>query len=668
MLVTLIQIIIPAAWLINIACLILFLYNSWKQESNKKTALAVLLLISAGMFYMESGITLRDGCDEQIVMNILSHSFFEKNIVRESAILFIYDILFYLTGKSLNVILICNKVLPFISIVLFFTILRRLGISITCSASAAALMFLNFNMMIAASSMYPSSCIIFLTLCSIASASFAFINSNSGKLNLKLYLLWFFSVLALIISFRAEIAPIPALLFILSFYFLFRKNKLSLADFKFPDYAILLIGIAACAICSAAALSFLSSDLINPGFEPYRNIIYHLIAYNFSVLFDGRLYIAAEKNIYMSLSMQIMFLALSVFILIGLGNLIKQRNQINTGKTVIYLMFFLLLLYAVNIYATRDCYPLQFVRQNIVCFTVFAFVFAFSSEGYKNIFNRQKNYFASFVTLFIFFYFCINAQTAFSLNNELRTNDKTWQIILNAQKELKGKYNIYSLFDRNNKTFINHFFHSDDKKYLKKIAFISPEIYAENIINPSLLTHPIFAMSDIYKTSVYKPIPEIPVVFGFFILKKNYELENNFINFNEKNINLFINELEQEIKKGKNSKLRISFMLMALAASGQKNKAKQTLKSYEKFFSSYGTKSISPTNSRTYCMEEKQCNIIHNLSYAIDNISNDKHKFIYQMIQQREIGRPEYLLDYIISVYQFPLYPYENNSSEKNAA
>ena len=245
------RIIISIAWLINIACLIIFLYDSWKQESCRKVALSVLLLISAGMLYMESGIVLRDGCDENIVMNLMSCSLFEKRPVRESSMLWIYDMIFYLTGNSLNAMLICNKAFPFLSVFVFFAILRRFGISITVSSAAATMMFLNFNMMISASSMYPGSCIIFLSLCSIAASSFAFIKSNSDKIRLGFYLLWFFSVLALIVSFRAEIAPIPALLFLLSFYLLFKGKKLSLSDLKITDYKILLIGISACAICSA---------------------------------------------------------------------------------------------------------------------------------------------------------------------------------------------------------------------------------------------------------------------------------------------------------------------------------------------------------------------------------------------------------------------------------
>lgn len=649
MLFSLLKIIIPAAWLINLTCLTLFLIDFWKQEACKKAALSVLLLISAGMLYMEYGIVLRDGCDEQIVMNLMSHNFLENSRVRESSMLLIYDIVFYLTGNSLNAMLICNKAFPFLSVFIFFAILRRFGINIICSSAAAAVMFLNFNMMISASSMYPGSCIIFLSLCSIAASSFAFIKSNSDKIRLRFYLLWFFSVLALIISFRAEIAPIPALLFILSFYFLFRKNKLSLADFKFPDYAILLIGIAACAVCSAAALSLLSSDLIQPHFKPYRNIIYHLIAYNFSVLSDGILYIANEENLYMKVQMQLMFIALSAFIVIGIWRFIKQDNEIKIDKVLVSSIFILLLLYAVNIYDARDHFHLQFVRHNIVCFTIFAFVFAFSAEGYKNIFNRQMNYFALFVSLFMFCYFCINAQTAFALNTELRTNDQIWQMLLNAQKELKGKYRISSL-DINYEPFITKFFHSADNKVLNDIdiTFISPELYATYNLKSSL-TPTVFTKSGIYKSFDYMNIPEIPVSFGFYSLKKNYEFEKYFINFNKKNIIFFINDLEQEIKEGQEDKLRITFMILALAASGQKDKAKQTFKKYEKIFLGYGA-----TQNKHY-----------NLYLAIDNIYNDKHKLIYQMIKEREAGKPEYLLNFIISVYQFPISPYP---IEKNAA
>ena len=57
-------------------------------------------------------------------------------------------------------------------------------------------------------------------------------------------------------------------------------------------------------------------------------------------------------------------------------------------------------------------------------------------------------------------------------------------------------------------------------------------------------------------------------------------------------------------------------------------------------------------------------NMINNLSLAIDNISDDKHKFIYQMIQAREAGRPESLLKFIISIYQNPLLPYPEEQND----
>jgi len=668
------RIIISIAWLINIVCLIIFLYDSWKQESCRKAALSVLLLISAGMLYMEYGIVLRDGCDEHIVMNLISCSLFEEKYIKEYALLPIYNMFFYLTGNSLNAILICNKAFPFLSIFVFFAILRRFGISITVSSAAAAVMFLNFNMMISASSMYPGSCIIFLSLCSIAASSFAFIKSNSDKIRLRFYLLWFFSVLALIISFRAEIAPIPASLFLLSFYLLFKEKKLRLSDLKITDYAILLIGVSVCTICSVEGIKCLSAGLIQSHFELYRRIIYNLIAYNFSVLFDNRLYIADDEDFYMRLPMQLMFISLSAFIAAGIYKFIIRRNKTNIDNILISFIFIILLLYITYISGIRDFFYLQYVRLNIVCFMIFSFVFAFAAEGYRSIFNRKKKSFALFVSLFMFCYFCINAKTAFALNTELRTSDHIWQIFLSAQKELKGKYRISSL-DINYEWFITKFFHSADNKALNDIdiTFISPELYVTHNINKNLLTPTVFTMSGIYKPFGYRDIPEIPVSFGFYNLEKNYEFEKHLINFNEKNINFFINDLEKEIKEREDDRVRIAFLILALAASGQEDKAKQTLKRYKNVFCGYGVNYI--LKSKNYRVMNNLPSAIddimmNNLSLAIDNISNDKYKFIYRVILAREAGRPADLLKLIISVYQNPLLPYpeEQNDVSKVAA
>lgn len=669
------RIIIAIAWLVNIVCLIIFLYDAWKQESYRKVALSILLIISVVMLYMEYGIVLRDGCDEHIVKNLIFHNFFETQPIRESSMLLIYDIVFYLTGNSLNAILICNKALPFLSLFVFFAILRRFGISITVSSAAATMMFLNFNIMISASSMYPGSWIIFLSLCSIAASSFAFIKSDSDKIKLRFYLLWFFSVLALIISFRAEIAPIPAILFLLSFYLLFKGKKLILSDLKITDYAILFIGISSCAICSFEELKCLSAGMISSNFELYKKIIYHLIAYNFSVLLDGRLYIAGDKEFYMRLPMQLMFIALSAFMAIGINQFIKQ-NKKNIDNIIISFIFILFLLYIIDISGIKDHFYLQFVRNNIVCFMIFSFVFAFAVEGYNNIFNRIKKSFALFVSLFMFCYFCINTKTAFALNTELRTSDQIWQILLNAQKELKGKYRI-STYDIHYKWFIKKFFHSADNKILNdiNITFISPETYATHSIDQKLLTPTVFTMSGIYKSFGYMNIPEVPVSFGFYILEKNYEFEKKLINFNGKKINFFIDDLEQEIKEGQNDRLRIAFLILSLAASGQKDKAKQTLKSYENIFCSYGVNYIlTPKNKKYQLLIQgsplaTDNTMVNNLSLAIDNISDDKYKFIYQMVQSREVGRPEDLLKFIVSIYQNPLLPYpeEENAASKVA-
>ena len=153
---------------------------------------------------------------------------------------------------------------------------------------------------------------------------------------------------------------------------------------------------------------------------------------------------------------------------------------------------------------------------------IFSFIFAFAAEGYRNIFDRKKKYFALFVSLFMFCYFCINAKTAFALNTEIRTNDQIWQTLLSAQKELKGKYRI-STYDIHYERFITKFFHSADNKASNDIdiTFISPETYATHNINKDLLTPTVFTVSGIYKSFGHVMIPEIPVSFGFYNFEKN---------------------------------------------------------------------------------------------------------------------------------------------------
>lgn len=657
MFLLLLRVIIAAAWVLNIFCLFFFLYNSYKKSKNIKTVIAVLCLIASGMIYMESGIIPRDGHDEQIVMELLTVDTCVAPKLKEMSLAFSSNIISVLSNNNLKAILMFNRTLPFISMFLLFVSLRNLRLSSVSSIAASALLFLNFNMMISASSMAFTSQIIFIFLCSLSSTVFIFRYFQSDRKKLRLGLLYFFAALVLIITSRAELAPIPVLLLLTLFYLTYRDGKFNLHSLKIIDLAILISGISICAVCSIEVLNRLSTETMAHGFEPYRNILYHLIAYNFSVLLDSKLYIASEKEMYMGTNIQLLFVILSAFIATGLHGFIRQKKTVNTEKIILVSVFCILFLYIVNMYATRDHYYLQFVRHNVVCLTIFAFIFSFTIEGYKNIFSRHRKNFIFLCSLLMFFYFSLNAQTAFSLNKEQRTNDKLWNLLLKTQKQIKGRYNIIAPYT-DYQPFMKKFFNVHSETIpLKTIYFISPELYAENIIHDDLIARSqhIFTDSDIYKGYDYRPIPQIPVSFGFFILKDNYEMEKYFINFKKDKINVFINELQKDITEKQDNKLKISYLILALAAAGQENKAKQILNKYEKLFSGYG---------KDYRIDSSYIYSIHipmnNMLFAIENITADRNKFIYEMIKNREFGRPEYLLDFIISVYRFPLQPYEN--------
>ena len=662
MLMLLLKIIIPSAWILNIYFTIFFIFSLLRQEKNRKTIIATLCFIAAGMVCIESGINLRDGYDEQIVMQMLTTDFFATPIFKfkEISAIFTADTILMLFGNNLKAVLLFNSTLPFVSLLLLFAILKKFKLSTLSSITASAFLFLNFNMTISSISMALTSYIIFIFLCSIASSSFSFDSFHSNRTKFRLNLVYFFSALALLITARAELAPVPASLFLISFYLSWRNKNIALNDLKTLDLVISIIGISACLTCSFEEFNQVAHKTMAHNFYPYRSIVYHLVAYNLSVLFDNKLYTDYEADIYMSMSMQLLFIALSAFIAIGIYNFIKQKEKINNKKNIIFYVFIIYVLYTVNMYAIRDHYHLQFVRHNVICLTVFAFVFAFAIEGYRNIFIRHKKNFVFLICLFIFFYFGLNAQTAFSLNNERRTNDRLWQLLISAQKHLKGKYNIIAPYDY--QLFFQRFFSIPNNNSKKTICFISPELYAENIIKDNLMAHNIFLVTDIYKEYNYKPIPQIPVSFGFSILKENYEMDKYFTNFNKEKINIFINELQKDIAERQDSKLKIAYLILALSAANQEYKAKQTLKKYDKIFSGYGKELL--TLNKFVCIDGVGCNTMNSMLYAIENISADKNKFIFEMVKAREFGRPEYLLDFIVSVYQFPLHPYEDKRKD----
>ena len=170
---------IAIAFFINIRFSLLFLSNYWKQEDKKITAAIFLTLLMLAIITISNIIPVRGGYDSALCFGIAGETFFAlKNNYKEIAPVLAYSITDLITSKHLYAILLQNIAFSLISSLMIFSCLRRLKLSMITSFSGTLFFCINFNNLIAASSMATTQCNLFFFISAISAGLSPFYKEN----------------------------------------------------------------------------------------------------------------------------------------------------------------------------------------------------------------------------------------------------------------------------------------------------------------------------------------------------------------------------------------------------------------------------------------------------------------------------------------------------------
>ncbi|MDP2865821.1 MAG: hypothetical protein Q8O90_06235, partial [Elusimicrobiota bacterium] len=160
------------SWAVSLLFLGKFAFDWWRCEPSRGNALLALTAIAVPAAIAAFLLPPRGGYDNNHDYLSLGTTFFTARPVvfplfKEYSPLFTDGLADLLSGFSLRAVLWKNRLLPVLSLFIFFAGLRRLGAGLAASAGAAALLFLNFLSPLNASSFSTTSSNMFIWLLSL---------------------------------------------------------------------------------------------------------------------------------------------------------------------------------------------------------------------------------------------------------------------------------------------------------------------------------------------------------------------------------------------------------------------------------------------------------------------------------------------------------------------
>lgn len=350
------------------------------------------------------------------------------------------------------------------------------------SASFAGTVFfcINFNNLIAASSMASTQCNLFFFISAIVAGLSPFYRKNL-KEDYGAILTWAISSAVLLITSRAELAPVLLAIFTAGMISRIKASEMP-GFFAGMRKYIAIAGLSLCLICSAKVLS-------GEGFKnrlgihsPYSNAVYQVISNNVAMLYGHEPHLWTQPP---HVSHHLMLIA-SLIISIWGCYLFCGNKEIDSKskkqKIALSTAFFAAAGYLAFLYSPKDAYPLHFVRQRLYLFMTFPFIVSFAAEGFIYAAHRKKAIIGA-AAVIMAAYSVMNARTAISLNSEQRTDDKMWQFMTESQQYVRNRYDKINFGEKWETSAVGlldkYFF----PKYLgkKKIAFFTPEYF---LLNP----------------------------------------------------------------------------------------------------------------------------------------------------------------------------------------
>ena len=412
----------------------------WRGEPSRRGALLALAAIAVPAAITAFLLPPRGGYDNNHDYLSLGTTFFTTRplvfpLFKEYSPLFTDGLADLLSGFSLRAVLWKNRLLPVLSLFVFFTGLRRLGAGLAASAGAAALLFLNFLSPLNASSFSTTSANMFIWLLSLLALFDAHASPRLGAGNL----LWILATTVLVISARFEFLPVNLLIFAAVLISKPAGERKALA--KPASLLLLIAGAGLLALWGARALSANPERMLRDLSSPVQHLLSQLGTRNLAIPFGAGLPAAenpgpqtAEAVGGAAAALCLLFLLFSVAGAL-LGGFADREKAKRYGAFLAVLLLWLG--YFSAIFSSADHYPLHFMRHQLYFFLPCACLFALGLEGFESAAKRLPaawtGAFGALLCLCLAAYAALNARAAFGLNAELRTNDRELAFLMEAQ-------------------------------------------------------------------------------------------------------------------------------------------------------------------------------------------------------------------------------------------
>ena len=461
------KLILEICWPVMLFFTIKFLISFIKREN--KAAIICLALIGIIMLYGNFTAPVRGGYDNNHDFQIMGNSISETKtlfLYKEVSPVFLKSSIDIASNYSLAALLTFNRALPLLSLFLFYAGLRSIGSGIISSLLASVFLFLNFHLFLNASSFSTTSANFFTIISSFTAFSACFAKQKISDEDI----IWIFS--ATIITSMARIETVPAL-FIMGIGLLYEKRKVKdpiLNSFSGKFLSILgIICLMPCLYFQLFKLSYSTIGLAST-YTPLKIIsLFHMqmIEENLAILFSPVPAEAFPKNIKIGIGIFI-FIA----IIICIFSYVKNKKNSDRIPALAYL---LTAIYFSLLYSWQDLYPLHFMRHRLFFMIPFAALIPFLLRYINDIIfkiriSRQLKYF--FSAFFCISYFLLNISTAKALDNELRSNDLEWALLLKEQKFIRENYLVTERILSAKQDMLNLYYRNASSKPLKRIIYM----------------------------------------------------------------------------------------------------------------------------------------------------------------------------------------------------
>ena len=430
------------SWALNLFFLWRFSRDWWRREPSRAGCLLALAAVAVPAVVAAFLLPPRGGYDNNHDFLCLGTTFFTGRPVvfplfKEYSPLFTDGLTDLLSGFSLQAILWKNRLLPALSLFVFFAGLRRLGAGLAASAGGAALLFLNFLSPLNASSFSTTSANMLIWLLSLL----ALFDAHASPGVSPRSLLWVLSSTVLVISARFEFLPANLLIFAAVFL-----SKPAAENKNFLKPANLLIVIAGASLLAAWGARVLSASperMVRDIFSPAQHLYSQLGERNLGVIAGLSLPAAEAPGLQApalvtgaaaGLCWAFLLASLAGALLGGLAGKEKtKRNGVYLALLLIWLGYFSM------IFGPTDHYPLHFMRHQLYFFLPCAYLFALGLDGFESAAKRLPGpghrVFSALLAVFLACYAALNARAAFGLNRALRTNDREFAFLMEARRD-----------------------------------------------------------------------------------------------------------------------------------------------------------------------------------------------------------------------------------------